>query len=73
MSRLSKKYILITQPNHFSLFGKFLTFFHRHCEVYEYSYTIDDFIKVFRRYSMKLVLIKSYNFNEQVALLFEKF
>ena len=72
MCKLSKQYVLITQPNHFSLFGKILALLNRHCEVHEYPYVIEDFIRYFLKYGMKPIFIKSYNFNEQVALLFKK-
>lgn len=73
MSRISKKYILITQPNHFSVYGKMLTILNRHCNVQEYSYKVDDFKIVFEKFKFKLVKKIDYNFNEQFALLFQKY
>lgn len=73
MCRISKKYVLITQPNHFSLHGRILTFLNRHCKVHEYSYKPEDFINVFKRYNFGFVKKIDYNFDEQFALLFQKY
>lgn len=72
MCRLSKKYVLITQPNHFSFYGRILTLLNRHCNVHEYSYKMRDFINAFRKFGFEFVKKKDYNFNEQFALLFQK-
>ena len=71
MCRISKKYVLITQPNHFSLYGRLLEVFTKK-DVHEYSYKIKDFERVFSKYNFKLVNKWNYNFNEQWILLFEK-
>lgn len=70
MCRVSKKYVIITQPNHFSLFGRFLERFTEK-DVYEYSYKIEDFINCFKKFDFGLVKKIDYNLNEQWLLLFE--
>jgi ubiquinone/menaquinone biosynthesis C-methylase UbiE len=71
MCKVSKKYVLITQPNHFSLFHKIV---HRMggVPVHEYTYTIDDFAKSFKKFNYSLIGKTGVNMNEQWALLFER-
>lgn len=49
--RLSKRYVLLFQPNHTSLCGRTLVYLAQTLRndklVYEYNYTMDDFIDVF--------------------------
>jgi len=71
MCRLSKKYVLITQPNHFSLYGKILRKTD-HKPVHEYTYRISDFEKSFAKNEFKLVRISRFNFREHWALLFRR-
>ena len=71
ITRISKRYVLITQPNHFSFFGRVLKFFGRHT-VFEYSYKIEDFKKAFKTQNFMLKIKRNYNLNEQFALLFER-
>lgn len=70
MCRLSKKYVLITQPNHFSLYGMILRKT-EHKPVFEYTYKIADFEKSFAKNGFKLVHISHFNFREHWALLFK--
>jgi len=72
MCRISKKYVLITQPNHFSLYGKILLLLNRKV-VDEYTYKISDFENCFKKFDFKLTRKTSFNFNEQWALLFKKY
>ena len=70
MCRLSKKYVMLIQPNHFSLFGKLLRV--RGEYVKEFPYKIKDFESAFRPFGFVLVYSRSVNFGEDWALLFEK-
>ncbi|MFZ3077753.1 MAG: class I SAM-dependent methyltransferase [Candidatus Aenigmatarchaeota archaeon] len=69
--RLSKKYILITQPNHFSLYGRILRKT-EHKPVFEYTYRISDFEEAFAENGFRLAQISHFNFREHWALLFKK-
>lgn len=71
MCKLSKRYVLITQPNHFSLFGRLLEMLTKKT-VHEYSYKLEDFRKAFEKNGFKMIGADSYNFNEQWIILFEK-
>lgn len=71
MCRLSKKYILITQPNHFSLYGMILRKT-EHKPVFEYTYRIADFEKAFVKNGFILAGTSRFNFREHWALLFKK-
>lgn len=71
MCRLSRKYVLITQPNHFSLFGRIRNSLFPHT-VKEYTYKIEDFEKEFRVYGFKLSKKEDINFKEMWILLFAK-
>ncbi len=71
MCRLSKKYVLITQPNHFSLYGKILKGANRKV-VHEYTYKIEDFKKAFEKNNLVLARFSYFNFREQWALLFKE-
>jgi ubiquinone/menaquinone biosynthesis C-methylase UbiE len=58
MCRLSKKYILLIQPNHFGIFKKlediYYKIFPNPVTVKEYTYTLKDFEDVFDKYGYKL-------------------
>lgn len=71
MCRLSKKYVLITQPNHFSLYGKILRKTDRK-PVHEYTYRIADFEKAFMKNGFRLAGFSHFNFREHWALLFKR-
>lgn len=71
MCRLGKKYVLITQPNHFSLYGKILRKTDRKT-VHEYTYGIADFEKTFAKNNFKLIRFSRFNFREHWALLFRR-
>ncbi len=71
MSKISKKYVLILQPNHFSLWNKIIRKTVGEA-VKEYTYSVSDFEKAFGKYGFKLALQDSYNLNEQFALLFQR-
>jgi len=51
MMQISKKYVLLIQPNHGSIVGKTLVYFSEllrgRINVYEYNYRIQDFIETF--------------------------
>ncbi|RLJ02603.1 MAG: hypothetical protein DRP11_02845 [Candidatus Aenigmatarchaeota archaeon] len=69
--RIADRYVMLTQPNHFSVLGRILKSLNRHT-VKEYSYRIIDFERVFKKNNFKLLKRGSYNFNEQWVLLFER-
>lgn len=71
MSKISNNYVLLIQPNHFSLWNKLVRKTAGE-PVKEYSYSIEDFKKAFEKYGFKLTFQNSFNFNEQFALLFKK-
>ena len=71
MCRVSRKYILISQPNHFSLWKKLIHFF-RGLPVGEYTYTPTDFIKSFEKYGFELIEQLNYHFNEHFMMLFKR-
>lgn len=69
--RISKGYVLITQPNHFSLYGNLLRRLNRKV-VYEYTYKVEDFESVFSKNNFKLIHFFYFNLREQWALLFKR-
>ncbi|MEM5814512.1 MAG: methyltransferase domain-containing protein [Candidatus Aenigmatarchaeota archaeon] len=71
MCRLSKRYAVITQPNHFSLYGKLLRISGRKA-VYEYTYNTADFVKAFEKSGFHLIRFARFNFGEHWAFLFAK-
>lgn len=71
MCRMTKKYVLITQPNHFSLYGRILRRMDRKL-VHEYTYRIADFEKAFAKNGFRLVDISHFNFREHWAMLFKR-
>lgn len=75
MCRISKRYVIIVQPNHFS-FLKFLSnffyIFYKWRGPPEYTYKIEDFEKSFSKHNFYLKKIKSTLFNGFWILLFEK-
>ena len=71
MCRISNEYVLLFQPNHFSLYGKLISLLNRR-PVKEYTYSIDDYNKSFKKFGFDLVYSKGYNFNEHFALLFKR-
>ncbi|MBI5701263.1 radical SAM protein [Candidatus Saganbacteria bacterium] len=74
MARISSKYILLIQPNHFSFFGKTINFLSDHLRqnVKEYSYKIDDFILAFQKNGYKLKEKRDTPLADFWILLFEK-
>jgi ubiquinone/menaquinone biosynthesis C-methylase UbiE len=81
MTRLSKKYIMITQPDHFSITGKILnTLISRFWKevVKEYDYRIKDFIDTFDKLGFKIKIMTGPHLNNlnfldtSKILLFEK-
>lgn len=76
MTKLSKKYILLIQPNHESFLGKtivyFATLIRGKKNVYEYNYLINDFINIFDKYEFKPIKNESVFFDIFRLLLFQK-
>jgi 2-polyprenyl-3-methyl-5-hydroxy-6-metoxy-1,4-benzoquinol methylase len=58
MMEISKKYVLLIQPNHGSIMGKTLVYFAEllrgRINVYEYNYRIQDFIDTFEKNDFSL-------------------
>lgn len=74
MTRISNKYVLIAQPDHFSLYGKITQLFYTISKrgVKEYTYKIDDFVKVFEQENFLLKSIKKTLIRDWQILLFER-
>jgi len=75
--RIGKKYIIVIQPNHFSLFGWFMhagwnLLSRDKGGVLEYSFPLSYFRNFLKSYNFKLVKSKSTIFNEQAIMIFEK-
>ncbi len=73
MARLSRRYILLVQPNPFSLYGKLLKFLadlFRH-NVREHAYRIEDFIDAFNKVGFRLKILSKTPLREFMVLLFE--
>jgi SAM-dependent methyltransferase len=71
MCRVSKKYIVIFQPNHFSFFNKFMLATGRR-PVKEFTYSKGDFVREFERFDFVLKKDYDINFGEEFVLLFER-
>jgi len=76
LMRISKKYVLLIQPNHDSLSGKAVAFFAEilrgRTNVYEYNYRILDFVDVFERHDFRLIKNRAIFFNVFRLLLFKQ-
>ncbi|NLI41739.1 MAG: class I SAM-dependent methyltransferase [Caldisericales bacterium] len=74
MVRLSGQYILIAQPDHFSLYGMVTQLFYIFAQrgVKEYTYRIGDFIKAFEAENFKVKYIKKTAFKDWQIILFER-
>lgn len=79
ISRVCKKYILLIQPNHFSIFGKILNFIMENfsrSHVKEYDYRINDFIYFFNNFGFELKFVRGSHINLPIdtsnIILFEK-
>jgi len=71
MCRVSRKYVLIFQPNHFSLFSKAMLTARRR-PVEEFTYSKSDYIGEFERFNFTLKKDYDINFGEEFVLLFER-
>jgi SAM-dependent methyltransferase len=71
MCRVSRKYVVIFQPNHFSLFNKIMLTIGRR-PVKEFSYSKTDFAREFERFNFTLAKDYDINFGEEFVLLFER-
>lgn len=74
MARISKGYIMLVQPSHFSLFG-ILVFIVTHFfrdNVWEHSYRKKDYCSPFERMGLHLRLFGKTLLGEHIILLFEK-
>ncbi len=71
---MSNKYVIITQPNHYSLYGKITQLFYTISKrgVKEYTYKIDDFIKIIEQENFSLKSIKKTGLRDWQILLFER-
>lgn len=81
IARLSKRYIMITQPDHFTVTGKILNILVSRFEkghVKEYDYKMNDFIDAFNKLGFKIKTITGSHLNYLISLdtskilLFEK-
>jgi cyclopropane fatty-acyl-phospholipid synthase-like methyltransferase len=72
MCSISKKWVLLFQPNQKSLFSKIKYKFGSKEWEKEYFYTKEDYIKEFETFGFKLQYDKNLNFNEEMILLFKK-
>lgn len=80
-SRLSRRYILIVQPDHFTLTGKLLNILVSKIEkghVKEYDYKMSDFINIFKELGFEIKIMRGshlnylMNLDTSKILLFEK-
>jgi SAM-dependent methyltransferase len=71
MCRVSRKYVVIFQPNHFSMFNKFMLATGRR-PVKEFSYSKLDFINEFERFDFAFKKDYDINFGEEFVLMFER-
>jgi SAM-dependent methyltransferase len=69
MTRISGSYVLLMQPNHFSLFRKMVDLL-RGVPVDEYFYREEDYTARFEQYGFSLIGERGCHFNEQFALLY---
>ena len=67
--RISKRYVILAQPNHFSLFGRLLK---KVRKVHEYSYSEKDYVDSMKAFNFKLIKRASYNFGEGMIMVFER-
>jgi len=74
MSRLSNRYILLLQPNHYSLMGKLIDIAEHLCgrNVKEYSYHQKNFVKVLEEKGFSLRKTNYTPLHEIFALLFKR-
>lgn len=77
MMRISRKYVLLIQPNHDSFWGKTLVYLseilRRNDNIYEYNYRIMDFIGVFNRNGFSLEQNRPVFLDVFRLLLFKKY
>lgn len=76
MCRISRRYVLLIQPNHFSPFkmlaGAYYFLFPNPSTVKEYTYRIEDFRSAFRRYGFELEDVRVSLMGAFWVLLFRK-
>ncbi|MBI5558974.1 MAG: methyltransferase domain-containing protein [Deltaproteobacteria bacterium] len=76
MMRISRKYVLLIQPNYDSLSGQSLAFLanvlRRKVNVYEYNYRICDFVSVFADHAFQLIDSRPVFYDVCRILLFER-
>jgi len=76
LMRISRRYLLLIQPNHDSFCGKTLAYLAELLRgdknIFEYNYRINDFILVFSQYGFKIVGNYPILFDVFRLLLFEK-
>lgn len=74
MTRISNRYVLIAQPDPFSLYGRITQLFYTISKrgVKEYPYKMNDFVKVFEQENFALNFIKKTVLRDWYILLFER-
>lgn len=75
--RISNRYIMVIQPNHFSPVGYLMKMGWEILNsekggVKEYSFRLEYFTEYLRKRNFKLIEIRSTRFNEQAVMLFER-
>lgn len=72
---LSNKYVIIAQTNHETFIVKLLLLLehiYRKCNIYEYNFRIQDFIKEFKKCNFKLIEKQDVFYGGFCVLLFER-
>ena len=76
MMRLSKRYVMIMQPNHGSFWGRTLVYaaqlLRSNVLMFEYNYRMSDFIDVFDKHGFRNIISEPVFFNTSRLLVFEK-
>lgn len=76
LMRISRRYVLLIQPNYDSFSGKTAAYFANilrpKANVYEFNYRINDFVSVFQDNGFSPAVVQSIFFDVFKALLFEK-
>lgn len=75
MCRISKKYVMILQPNHHSFWGRIIAYLAQLVRgkeiVLEYNYRIEDFVDSFKKYNFKLIKSEPIFLDSTRLLVFE--
>lgn len=76
LMRISRRYVMLMQPNHGSFWGRTLVYFGQlirgHVLMFEYNYRMEDFIQVFKSNGFRIIKSRPVFFDTSRLLLFEK-